>query len=42
MASKIIRLTFLFAFLGAAAGCHRASAADPVLPLPAMDEAVAG
>jgi peptide-methionine (S)-S-oxide reductase len=42
MVSKITRVAIFFAVLSCgAASCHRASAASPVLPMPATDEAVA-
>lgn len=42
MVSKTTRVAFLLALLGAAVSCDRASAADPVLPMPALDEAAVG
>ena len=42
MVSKTTRLTVVFALLAAAASCQRASTAEAMLPMPAMDEAAAG
>jgi len=42
MISRTARLAFVITLIGAAASCQRASAADPVLPMPAVDEAAAG